>query len=54
MANMEKIPLEEEAEICRRRAIAYLGWPEATFLLRVAKEFDRLSQRNVPFLARAA
>lgn len=32
----------EEAEICRRKALAYLGKPEASFLLRVAREFDRL------------
>jgi hypothetical protein len=32
----------EEAEICRRKALAYLGKPEAAFLMRVAKEFDRL------------
>jgi len=32
----------EEAETCRRKALAYVGQPEATFLLRVAKEFDRL------------
>ena len=32
----------EEAEICRRKALAYLGEPEARFLLQVAKQFDRL------------
>ena len=32
----------EEAEICRRKALAYVGQPEAKFLIRVAKEFDRL------------
>lgn len=35
----------EEAETCRRKALAYVGQPEATFLLRVAKEFDRLERR---------
>ena len=35
---------DEEAEICRRRALAYLGRPEASFLLRVAREFERLAQ----------
>ena len=33
----------EEAEICRRRALAYLGCPEASLLLRLASEFDRLA-----------
>jgi hypothetical protein len=33
---------EEEAQNCRRQALAYLGQPEASFLLRVAREFDRL------------
>lgn len=32
----------EEAHICRRKALAYLGKPEAAFLMRIAKEFDRL------------
>lgn len=32
----------EEADACRRKAHVYVGRPEATFLLRVAKEFDRL------------
>lgn len=35
---MTKISLE-----CRRKALAYLGRPEAPFLLRVAREFDRLA-----------
>ena len=35
--------LEQEAEDCRRKALAYVGRPEATFLLRVAREFDRLA-----------
>jgi hypothetical protein len=32
----------EEAEICRRKALAYLGKPEASFLLQIARQFDRL------------
>ena len=35
--------LKQEAEECRERALTYLGRPEATFLLRVAREFDRLA-----------
>lgn len=35
--------LREQAEECRERALAYLGRPEATFLLRAAREFDRLA-----------
>ena len=35
--------LKQEAEECRGRAVSYLGRPEATFLLRVAREFDRLA-----------
>ena len=34
--------LSEEAEICRRKALAYVGKPEARFLLQVARQFDRL------------
>jgi hypothetical protein len=34
---------EEEAENCRRKALAYVGRPEATFLLSVARQFDRLA-----------
>jgi len=34
---------EEEAEDCRRKALAYVGQPEATFLLSVARQFDRLA-----------
>jgi hypothetical protein len=40
---MAQIQLEEEAEDCRRKALAYVGQPEATFLLRVAREFERLA-----------
>jgi hypothetical protein len=39
---MTNISLTEEAEACRRKALAYLGRPEAPFLLRLAREFDRL------------
>jgi hypothetical protein len=40
--------LEEEAENCRRRALAYLGRPEAPFLLRVAKAFEDLARQPRP------
>lgn len=39
---------EEEAEECRRMALCYLGRPEAPFLLRVAREFDRLARERRP------
>lgn len=37
------LTLEEEAEECRRKALCYLGRPEAPLLLKVAREFDRLA-----------
>jgi hypothetical protein len=43
---MKHIDLLEEAQDCRRRALTYLGQPEATLLLRVAKEFEQLNERN--------
>jgi len=36
--------LEEEAEVCRMQALIYLGRPEGPFLLRVAREFERLAK----------
>ena len=41
---MHDADLYNEAEVCRRKALSYLGKPEAPFLLRVAREFDRLAQ----------
>jgi hypothetical protein len=38
--------LYEEAEDCRRKALSYLGRPEAPFLLRVAREFERLASEH--------
>ena len=35
----------EEAENCRRQALEYLGKPEASFLLRIARAFDDLARR---------
>jgi hypothetical protein len=40
---MTRPELRDEAEQCRQRALSYLGKPEAPFLLRVAREFDRLA-----------
>ena len=47
---MTRPSLTEEAETCRRRALAYVGRPEAPFLLQIAEEFDRLAheRRFVP------
>jgi hypothetical protein len=47
---MTQPSLAEEAESCRRRALAYVGRPEAPILLRIAEEFDRLAheRRFVP------
>ena len=36
----------EEAELCRRKALAYLGKPGARFLLEVARQFDRLENEH--------
>jgi hypothetical protein len=43
---MQLSPFDEEAEHCRRQALAYLGRPEAPFLLKVAREFDRLARER--------
>lgn len=40
---MAELTFEEEAEDCRRKALAYVGQPEATFLLKVARQFERLA-----------
>ena len=40
---MEKISLQEQAESCRRSAHAYIGLPEARFLMEAAKAFDDLA-----------
>ncbi len=40
---MDHQNLQNEAEVCRHKALGYLGKPEAPFLLRVAREFDRLA-----------
>lgn len=43
---MDRNSLWDEAEDCRRQACSYLGRPEAPFLLRVAREFERLAERR--------
>ncbi len=43
---MDKSTLHHEADDCRRRALCFLGRPEARFLLRIAREFDRLSEEG--------
>ena len=45
MVRMDKAMLAEEAERCRQQALSYLGTREASFLLRVAREFDDLADR---------
>jgi hypothetical protein len=39
---VEKLEFIEEADRCRSQALAYLGTPEASLLLKVANEFERL------------
>ena len=45
MSEMDQMNLAEEAEKCRLQALFYLGRPEESFLLRVAREFDELARR---------
>jgi hypothetical protein len=47
---MDDAKLYDEAETCRQKALSYLGKPEASFLLRVARGFERLAteRRKVP------
>jgi hypothetical protein len=45
---MTNISPKQEAEDCRLKALNYLGRPEATFLLKVAREFDRLAAERLP------
>lgn len=46
MGPIDHSALREEAETCRRRALAYLGRPEATFLISAASAFDELAARE--------
>ncbi len=43
---MDDRALSEEAEDCRRKALSYLGRPEAPFLIRLAGEFERIGQER--------
>ena len=43
---MDDADLYVEADDCRRKALCYLGRPKAQFLLRVAREFERLSAQG--------
>jgi len=45
MLQLDQTTLTEEAEKCRLQAMSYLGRPEASFLLRMAREFDDLARR---------
>ena len=41
---MDTDQLLEEAQNCRRQALAYVGTREAPFLLKVAEAFETLAQ----------
>ncbi len=49
MEKLDHASLRDEAEDCRRKALAYLGRPEAEFLMRVAKSFDELAEAQSRF-----
>ena len=40
------LSFEEQAEDCRRQALSYVGHPEASLLIRLAREFDRLAAES--------
>jgi len=40
---MPSLDPHEEAENCRRQALAYFGRPEADVLLRIARGFEQLA-----------
>jgi len=42
MASHRRISPLDEAQNCRRQALAYIGKPEGPFLLRIAKAFEEL------------
>lgn len=46
MLRMDRSELAQEAEKCPLQALAYLGRREASFLLRVAREFDYLAEKG--------
>ncbi len=45
---MEDPFLHDEAEGCRQLALSFLGRPEASFLLRAARQFDQLAKGSKP------
>jgi len=46
MTRDRHLSLLDEAEKCRRQALAYVGKPEGPFLLRIAKAFEELDHRE--------
>ena len=45
MLSMNQGMLAEEAEIARQKALSYLGTPEGSLLLKIARGFDDLALR---------
>jgi hypothetical protein len=43
---MDSLTLRQEAEECREKAHSYPGQPEASVLLNMAREFDRLAAKG--------
>lgn len=54
MLHLDRSELAEEAEKCRSQALAYLGTREASFLLHIASEFDRLADEKQPGLGESS
>ncbi|MBA2466728.1 MAG: hypothetical protein H0V46_03885 [Sphingomonas sp.] len=52
METIDHASLRGEAEECRHKALAYLGRPEADFLIRAAKAFDELADGDGRFAFR--
>ncbi len=52
MGNIDRTSFRGEAQECRLKALAYLGRPEAAFLMRVAKAFDELAEAESRFKIR--
>jgi hypothetical protein len=46
MREMDPQALHANADECRQKARCYLGQPEASFLLRLAGEFERLAEHE--------
>jgi hypothetical protein len=43
---VDSLNLHDEAQDCRRKALCYVGRPEAPFLLHLARQFDRLAREG--------